>query len=102
MRSRSSDVERLLDELETSGQTVAAFAREHGIPAQRLYWARRKRRRDQTDEEAVAFGQLHVTGEGHDASGAVEVRLPGGVSILLTRDFDDVALRRVLGVLGSC
>lgn len=92
----------MLDELETSGQTVAAFARDHGIPAQRLYWARRKRRRDRADEDAIDFGQVHVIDEGHDASGAVEVRLPGGVSIRLTRDFDDVALRRVLGVLGSC
>lgn len=104
-RSRS-EIRELIPALESSGQTVAAFAREHGIPAHRLYWARRQARaaclRDEGGIARAAFREVVVADQRSDAGSPIELRLPSGISIRVSADFDEVALRRLLGLLAPC
>ena len=96
-------VEDLAREQAASGESVAAFARERGIPAHRLYQARnrlaRRRREAPTTED---FQRLHVVELKPPAGAPVELVLPAGFSVRVGRDFDEVALRRLMEVLISC
>jgi hypothetical protein len=92
----------LLDDLERSGQTVAAFARERGIPAHKLYWARRRRSQAAQTVARLSFDEVRLVGDDDRADTTLEVRLPSGMSLHLARDFDGVTLRRLLGVLANC
>lgn len=58
MSLASPDTDRLLRGLDRSGQSVAAFAREHGIRANRLYWARRKARQTEAQWGAADFEEV--------------------------------------------
>lgn len=51
------DARIVLDAVERSGDTIHAFAREHGLPAHRLYWWR-ERLAGAIDEEPGDLGQL--------------------------------------------
>ena len=93
------EINQLLDELEVSGQSVAAFARDRKVPAHRLYWARRRRGRESSAE---TFDEVHVVDDSREIGTPIDLQLPTGHSIRVTRDFDEVALRRLLGVLRSC
>lgn len=94
------EADRILRALDSSGLSVAEFSRQHGIVAHRLYWARRRRLAKPAQEaRQPEFAQLAVIDE---RKTPVELRLPSGISVLVTRDFDEVAFRRVLGLLSPC
>jgi len=102
----SAELIRLLEEHKSSGLSLAEFARQRGIPAHRLYWARRKGRTSaKKTEQQIAgteFREVVVRDGATHRPGPLELRLPSGISVGLTRDFDEVTLRRLLGVLAPC
>ena len=57
---RDEDVQRLLAEQEASGLSVAAFARERGVPTWTLYDGRRRLRKRKGRAKGADFVQVHV------------------------------------------
>ena len=104
--SSAAEIARLLEEHESSDLSLAKFARERGVPAHRLYWARRKARlpAEKTKPQVMdaEFREVVVRDCAAHQPGPLELRLPSGISIGLNRDFDEVTLRRLLGVLAPC
>ena len=105
-RWSSAEVRQLLTDLETSGLSLAAFARERGIAPHRLYWARNRARSVSVKAERAElrsdFSEVIVADRTTNQVSPIELRLPTGLSISVTADFDEVALRRLLGLLGTC
>lgn len=101
-----AEAKQFLDELKASGLSVARFARQRGIAAHRLRWALRKARsKDKKLEQPTTnaeFSEVVVSDCGGRPSAPIELRLPGGRSIYVTRDFDEVALRRLLSLMSPC
>lgn len=102
------EVASLLEALEASGSSIAAFARERGLAPWKLYEARRaaagaeprprrRRRRGGPD-----FVPIQVVAEPAARSAPLELVLGSGHRLLIPARFDEAALRRVLGVLRSC
>ncbi len=101
----AEDLPALLEEQAASGQSVAAFARERGIPVWKLYRAKRvatasspsrSRRRKRS------LVPVHVVDPVVAVAPPLELQLTGGHRLLIPRDFDEVGLRRLMGVLASC
>ena len=72
-----------LERWRQSGQTIAAYARAHGVSAPRLYWWRRRLR---TPAPAAALGpEVRLAPATIISTGAtVELRLPSGVVVEVT------------------
>ncbi len=100
-RIDSSEIPRLLAEHEDSGISLAAFARQKGIEAYRLYDARRRARK-QGGAKAAAFSEVRIVDTRASAAQPIELLLPSGLTVRVHRDFDEVGLRRLLGVLSTC
>ena len=101
----SSDLSALLSELDASGKSTAAFAREHGLAPWKLYNALNKRNRKRRRTRAAAAASPLVPVRVVETSGAaapIELVLPGGSCLRIPTGFDEVALRRVIDVLGRC
>lgn len=97
------EVPQLLTDLEASGQSLAAFARERGLETWRLYEARRKsggggpsRKRRQ----AVELAPIEVRAT--TSAGPLELALSSGHVLRIPTGFDEAELRRLLGVLAGC
>jgi hypothetical protein len=102
MKPTPSDVDHLLRDLDRSGLSVAAFARDRGVPAHRVYWARRRARQRAPESDSADFGEVTVLNDATVLASPIELRMPGGVSVLLSADFDEVALRRLLTLVMPC
>ena len=89
-------VAKLIEDQKRSGMSIAAFAKEHGVPVWKLYQAGRRRRRRRTDFVEVAVGPKAP------APPPLEVVLPGDLRVRIPPDFDETTLRRLLGALTSC
>ncbi len=87
---------QLLEEQKRSGMSVAAFARERGVPVWRLYQAGKVRRRRRRAE----FIEVAVSREPKAAP--LEIVVPGDLRVRVPRDFDEPTLRRLLAALTSC
>src|SRR4051794_35362095 len=76
------DARRVLDDAERSGESLAAFARSHGVGPARLYWWK-KRLAIEAPPTAAASPTLSLVPAviARDATVALLIRLPGGVSI---------------------
>lgn len=106
----ATDARALLEAQRTSGLNIATFARSKGVPPWVLYNARAQERRRSTRARSTRvgttrFAEIDVVGPADavgDTSGPIELALPSGVVLRIRRDFDEVTLRRVLGVIGSC
>ncbi len=100
-----SEAQSLLAEQRESDLSIAAFARAKGVKPWSLYNAKaRDQRRSRKDAER-RFSQVKVVElpkGAADPANPLELVLPSGVAIRIRRNFDEVALRRLLGVLGSC
>ena len=105
MRVRGAEAEAkwrdLICEQSESGKTVAAFCRERGMAASKLYsWKRRFR-----ESAAAGFVEVAVKPTAEIAavrparSSAIEVRLGRGRSLLVEPGFDAHHLRALLSVL---
>jgi hypothetical protein len=95
----------LVSEHEQSGQSVAAFCRERGLPGSHFfYWKRRLR-----DAVVPQFVEVELAGTSVQPrvparaalSTAIEVRLRNGRSLIVGPSFDANHLRAVLAVVES-
>jgi len=98
----------LLEALAAAGGNTAAFARDRGLTAWKLYQAqrvaaggdpRRRRRRHGPDRD---FVPVHVVEEPSAPSPPFELVLGSGHRLLIPREFDETSLLRLMGVLASC
>lgn len=80
-RERWSEVQarQTLEHCERAGMTVHAYAREHGLSAQRLYYWRKRLDRQAGAEASLSLVPAHVLGA--SVAGAVVLRLPNDVAI---------------------
>ena len=85
---------RMLARQRQSGLSIRAFCRQEAVCAHTLYIWRRRLGRSQAVKFAVV--KLHPEPQ---ASGALEVMLPGGERLRITGAIDAAALRTVLAVL---
>lgn len=100
-----SEAKSLLAEQRESDLSVAAFARAKGVKPWSLYNARASEQRRTRKSTERRFAQVDVVDpppRAADPSSSIELVLPSGIALRVRRDFDEVALRRLLGVLGSC
>jgi transposase-like protein len=70
------DARIVLEAVERSGDSIHAFAREHGLPAHRLYWWRERladRIEDPSDLGQLSFAPVVVTGLGRTPAMLVRV-----------------------------
>ena len=72
------DARLALDEWRRSGQTIAAFAREHQMSAPRLYWWRKRLPKDGA-VPMMSLVPAKIVARSEMA--AVVIRLPSGVAI---------------------
>jgi hypothetical protein len=102
-RVDAQEVPQLLLEIEASGQSLAAFARERGLETWRLYEARRKaggggpRRKRR---RVVDLAPVEVRGP--IPAGPLELALSSGHLLRIPVGFDEAELRRLLSVLAGC
>ena len=101
-----AEARALLPELEASGSSVAAFARERGLQTWSLYKAARGAKKSARPKRS-SLAEVLVVSRSQRRSGSapaaqLEVALPSGLAVRVPHGFDDVTLRRLLGILGSC
>ncbi len=95
---REHDAERVLAELQASGKSTAAFARQHGISPAKLY---RWRAQLQLEPAAADFVPVVLDRATPTPSHAeIELLLGDGVRIGVPRGFCAQTLSRLLAVLG--
>jgi len=101
---RESDARVLVEAWRNSGETLAAFARRHGVERHRL--ARWVGRLEDAADEAVRFHPVRLVDRrpesdsgGHGAP--IEIQLASGQRVRVPRGFEAEELRRVLAVLGE-
>ena len=74
------------------GESLAAFAKREGFSAERLYrWRRKLTKQDFVEIERMPVGIAD--------GGVLEVVVATGRVVRVPRDFDAVALRRLIAVL---
>lgn len=100
----AAEARKLLEEQRLSCLNIATFARSRGVQPWSLYNAQAMERRRARRASESRLTEIRVVDAPADSGSQaiVELALPSGIAIRVTRDFDEVALRRVLGVLGSC
>lgn len=102
----AAEARALVEEQRQSALSIAAFAREKNVKPWVLYNARASERRRAARKRPPRFAEVQVVDERPslpaDDGSAIELTLPSGVAVRVRRDFDEVALRRLLGVLGPC
>jgi hypothetical protein len=89
----------LVSEQGASGQSVAAFCRERGLPASQFFaWKKRLHQ-----AAAEPFVEVQVVGAPAQSatapSRAIEIRLPGGRRVFVEPGFDADHLHAVLAAL---
>jgi len=98
----------LLEALAAAGGNTAAFAREHGLAAWKLYEAQRvsasggPRRRRRPRPDRPDFVSVRVVEQATPPPASVELVLGAGRRLLIPAGFDEATLRRLLEVLASC
>jgi len=97
----ASELAALLQELATSGQSAAAFARSRGIPVWKLYRARRASQRSRPRRSSSLI-PVRVVEAPPSSPAPLELRLPSGLRLLIPTDFDETTLRRLLGIVATC
>jgi len=103
--AREAYYARLFDEQEARGLSVAAFAEEEGLSVATLYSWRRRLGRAASKSTAAALIEVSVHDDESAAEGAdgrMSVVTTTGRRIEVPRDFDEVALARLLVALERC
>lgn len=93
------EIPGFLAELAKSGESLASFARLRGLSTWKLYKARRKSVARKS--AAPVFERVRIVGA-PVVSSCIELEHSSGHRLRVPTGFDDVTLRRVLGVLESC
>ncbi len=90
----------LVDELEASGLSIAAFARMNGEPPWRLYeWRRRLKRKAPASEPT--FVPVRIV-DAPNQPAPLEIELGRQRRILVPPGFDEATLQRLVQVLEAC
>ena len=91
----------IIEQQASSGQSGAAFCREHGINRSRFYhWRRRLK-----DDAAGGFLELKAdvsSSKQRSAAAGILIHVNSTISIELARDFDAATLQRAVHVLHDC
>jgi len=95
----ASEMPTLLAELSASGMTVAAFARSRGFKPQNLYVA--QRRAKNANAPATAFDPVRIVGFDQEPA-PFKLELANGHKLWVPADFECVAVRRLIELLGAC
>jgi hypothetical protein len=93
---------KLVSEQGQSGQSVAAFCRERGLPASYLFfWKKRllKAARPPFVEVRLAKADVERVQAGTPLGTTIEVRLRNGRSLMVAPEFDASHLRAVMAVV---
>ena len=101
----AAEARELLPELEVSDLSVAEFARQRNVDQVPLYNARRAARVATSKASREKFARVTVQNrESAPTAGgsAIEIELPNRFRLRVPAGFDEVNLRRVLAVIGSC
>jgi len=103
------DIEALLVEFDSSGQSAASFARAKGLPSWKLYSALNRRR---GKKRARSLGPVRdkpelipvriVAAAASSSAKSLELLLASGHRVLVPADFDELSLRRLVGALTRC
>ena len=93
----ASEMPTLLAELSASGMTVAAFARSRGFKPQNLYVAQRRAQNAPTP----AFDPVRIVGFDQEPA-PFKLELANGHKLWVPADFECVAVRRLIELLGAC
>lgn len=100
-RWTATQAQQVLEELERSGLSDRAFARQKGLDSQRLWWWRR--RLEQTRQDAaVAFVEVKPTavmGVSPERVDVVEVRLLNGRVVMVPAVIEPMVLVRLLDAI---
>lgn len=101
---REDDARVIVEAWRRSGETLAGFARRHGVDPQRLArWdARLKQAKPvaSTAPSPLRFHPVRLARSTQD-TGWIEIELPDGPRVRVSHGFDADVLRRVLDVLGG-
>ena len=102
-KEREHEVRTKVAELEKSGESVAAFARRHGVSAWTVYtWRKRfgsgRVQQSKTSSSKLVPVEVVDTDSGHTP---IEIVIRD-VSIRVTTGFDERDLTRLLRVIRSC
>ncbi len=98
-----TEAQELLEEQRSSGLSIAKFARSKGVKPWSLYNAQARERRLSAGRRKPQLTEVRVVDAADSGpSPKIELALPSGIAIRVARDFDEVALRRLLGVLSAC
>ena len=103
--SDSFDLEAALDELARSGLSTAAFARQRGVAAWKLYAGLGRRRKRRLAQRAGGSGPAFVPVQlpTQPPWGTVfEVELRGGRMLRVPQTYEESALLRLVRTLESC
>lgn len=105
-RHDPDELRRLIRRREAEGLSYARLSQETGIPVGTLAWWSHRLRMEESDSSegsaaASDFVEVIATGAGRD-SAEIEVRLPGGVAVLVPAGTDRSSVLRVLSALLSC
>ena len=103
------EIPALLEAVASTGVSIAAFAREHGLAPWKLYEARRaaqgggsrRGRRGRRRDEGV-FVPVRVVEERTGSAQPLELVLISGHRLVIPVGFDETTLRRLMGVVTSC
>lgn len=102
----AAEARALLKEQSTGNLSIAAFARSRGVQPWSLYNAKAVERRKKEGKSAEQFARVAVVDETKanvvPPATPIELRLPSGLSLRVGAGFDEITLRRLLGVLASC
>lgn len=99
---RQTEAQLIVEAWRESGETVAEFARRHGVDPKRLSrWASRLRRSRRSAPAPVHFQRVRVAGDGASRQGgaSIEIDLGTGRRVRVAPGFEAEDLRRVLVVL---
>jgi hypothetical protein len=75
------DARMALDEWRRSGTSIAAFARERGVSAPRLYWWRRRLVLEKASPATMSLVPAAIVSAGAPAAAVVVIRLPNGIAV---------------------
>lgn len=91
----------MLEDLERSGLSIAAFARARGVRPSPLYRARQLEFKDD-ETSPSSFVPIRVLDPSREASSSIAVELPSGIKISVPPGFDVTSFERLIGVLTAC
>jgi len=105
-RWSADDARKVLAALDRSGQSVSAFASEHGLDAQRVYlWRRRLGEAEPTTFRELAVCATPVVHNGAPVPASFEVAFSSGHVLRIPTSFGTRTLARLIDVLdkaGMC